>query len=229
MTAATVKTTVEVVPWVKTYHGKSCRKCGETLRYLADGHCVRCRREWATRRSNDPTVKCHRRGCEEPRHEKQTFCYRHLVESYLKSSEKKSDPTLKHPAYIRNRENSWRRAGILEPDGSGRFLSWATYEAVFEFQGKRCALCDRVFFHGERRNASADHDHKTGLFRGILCGGKIGCNLKFVARVENHGRQRHIDNDEPNGLPLADDEVHEYLNFPPAQGWLRSMKLGERR
>jgi len=39
-----------------------------------------------------------------------------------------------------------------------------------EAQGSACAICARPF---EGRSPHVDHDHQTGQFRGLLCG---GCN-----------------------------------------------------
>lgn len=41
------------------------------------------------------------------------------------------------------------------------------YDALYAFQGGRCALgCGA---NGASRRLSVDHDHKTGLVRGLLC------------------------------------------------------------
>lgn len=41
------------------------------------------------------------------------------------------------------------------------------YETLYMFQGQRCALCQRAT--GASRRLSVDHDHATGLVRGLLC------------------------------------------------------------
>jgi hypothetical protein len=41
------------------------------------------------------------------------------------------------------------------------------YNRIYEFQGGRCAICRRAT--GASRRLSVDHDHKTGLTRGLLC------------------------------------------------------------
>ena len=116
---------------------------------------------------------------------------------------------------VKVRERAWRKNGVLEPDGSGRTLSWETYEAVLRFQGGRCAVCDKVFFVGDKRSAAADHDHKTGLFRGVLCGVKRGCNLRFVGKVEHLGITKAVSG-------TGEEAALKYLADPPAQRWLRS-------
>lgn len=41
------------------------------------------------------------------------------------------------------------------------------YGELYLYQGKRCAICGRAT--GATRKLSVDHDHKTGLVRGLLC------------------------------------------------------------
>jgi hypothetical protein len=40
------------------------------------------------------------------------------------------------------------------------------YDAILEYQGGICAICDHP---PKTRRLSVDHDHKTGLIRGLLC------------------------------------------------------------
>jgi phage FluMu protein Com len=98
----------------------------------------------------------------------------------LATRRKVCDPVAKHPLYIRACERWWKRVGILEPDGSG-ILTWKTYEQTFKIQKGRCAVCEKVLDVSKKRDVCADHDHKTGLFRGVLC---AKCN-DLVARAEN--------------------------------------------
>jgi hypothetical protein len=46
-------------------------------------------------------------------------------------------------------------------------LTSEDYDALYEFQGGRCALC-RIAT-GKSRRLTVDHDHKTGKVRGLLC------------------------------------------------------------
>lgn len=41
------------------------------------------------------------------------------------------------------------------------------YWAIYEFQGGRCYICQRA--NGKFKRLSVDHDHKTGIIRGLLC------------------------------------------------------------
>jgi hypothetical protein len=46
-------------------------------------------------------------------------------------------------------------------------LAKGEYAQLYVFQGGKCALCRRAT--GASRNLSVDHDHATGLVRGLLC------------------------------------------------------------
>ncbi|EHB47637.1 Recombination endonuclease VII [Mycolicibacterium rhodesiae JS60] len=41
------------------------------------------------------------------------------------------------------------------------------YWEIYEFQGGRCYICQRA--NGKAKRLSVDHDHKTGVVRGLLC------------------------------------------------------------
>jgi len=41
------------------------------------------------------------------------------------------------------------------------------YWAIYKFQGGRCYICQRA--NGKKKRLSVDHDHKTGIVRGLLC------------------------------------------------------------
>lgn len=75
-------------------------------------------------------------------------------------------------------------------------LEVGEYEAILEHQGGRCAICQRAT--GRTRRLSVDHDHATGLVRGLLC---RPCNDML-----GHGR------DDPPFFRRAAD----YLEQPPA-------------
>jgi len=47
-------------------------------------------------------------------------------------------------------------------------LTVEDYWALYEFQGGKCALCQRAT--GKTKRLAVDHDHQTGEIRGLLCG-----------------------------------------------------------
>ena len=69
------------------------------------------------------------------------------------------------------RESQWRSYGILNADGT-TFTS-INYDRAYQVQSGRCLGCDRHQTEFKDR-LSADHDHVTKIFRGLLC---QGCNL----------------------------------------------------
>lgn len=82
---------------------------------------------------------------------------------------------------------------LLDHSGMGRAEKRA---ALLERQGGRCAIC------GAAGPSHADHDHATGLLRGMLC---PGCNWR---------EGRHA-----SALFAVDDPaVAVYLATPPAAG-----------
>jgi hypothetical protein len=69
------------------------------------------------------------------------------------------------------------------------------YDQLFQAQGGACAICG-----GKRRQRlSVDHDHKSGLVRGLLC---RMCNGRLLTAAR----------DKPDVLRSAAD----YLDEPPA-------------
>jgi len=57
-------------------------------------------------------------------------------------------------------------------------LTAAQREAMFIAQGSCCAVC-KTDTSGNKRGWHTDHDHVTGLVRGILC---QGCNVALHHR-----------------------------------------------
>lgn len=74
-------------------------------------------------------------------------------------------------------------------------ITEAEYQVMFEQQGGRCAICRGA----RRQNLDVDHDHKTGLVRGLLC---RRCNRRLLPAAT----------DKPEVLQRAID----YLTDPPA-------------
>jgi hypothetical protein len=77
----------------------------------------------------------------------------------------------------RQARNGMRRKRELE-----RTLIVSEYDRLLAAQGDRCAICGGVQLllnaHGEPRRLAVDHNHETGVIRGLLCNGcnyMIGC------------------------------------------------------
>lgn len=78
------------------------------------------------------------------------------------------------------------------------------YDALYEFQGGRCEICQRAT--GANRRLSVDHDHKTGEVRGLLC---RPCNTML-----GHARDN----------PVMFDRAIYYLRYPPYTEFLAASK-----
>lgn len=61
-----------------------------------------------------------------------------------------------------------RKAGVHERRVQQTYgLGAGDYGRLYLSQGRRCAICGRA--NGATRKLSVDHDHATGLVRGLLC------------------------------------------------------------
>lgn len=113
----------------------------------------------------------------------------------MKHERRKIDPIA---AKIKKAERRWLFAGIK--DISGKPLTWNTYEEVKRLQDNKCAICERNSLWGELQ---VDHDHRTGLFRGLLC---VDCNHYAVGTFERTGKYKDR---------KMEDAIREYLDNPP--------------
>ncbi|QDK03498.1 endonuclease VII [Mycobacterium phage Lucyedi] len=68
-----------------------------------------------------------------------------------------------HRGKKRERSSGAWGARILATYG----ISPEEYWQIYEFQGGRCYICQRA--NGKFKRLSVDHDHKTGIVRGLLC------------------------------------------------------------
>ena len=82
----------------------------------------------------------------------------------------------KNPSVLR--EDAWRALGIRNADGS--FFLQRDYDVIWRNQGGRCGLCGSLD-SGSKNGFHVDHDHDTGIVRGILC---KSCNSELVASLE---------------------------------------------
>lgn len=105
-----------------------------------------------------------------------------------------------------DRHNASRRVGKLR----GRYrMTVEQYEALLASQQGRCATCLKP---PGGRLLAVDHDHATGLVRGLLC---VFCNSKLVARHRGaHGAELF-------------DRVARYLRNPPAQDIMRGHTVAD--
>lgn len=77
------------------------------------------------------------------------------------------------------------------------------YDRLFRLQGGRCFICGRV---PRKIRLAVDHDHETGVPRGLLCANnENGCNRAVVANLES----------SPRGLVVAAKRLLLYATESP--------------
>lgn len=93
--------------------------------------------------------------------------------SYVKHREKRL-------AYESARESGWERSGRCKYE-QGKEVKWGShlkrmygitesdFYAMWERQGKVCAICRKECNKSSRTKLCVDHCHKTGKVRGLLC------------------------------------------------------------
>lgn len=99
--------------------------------------------------------------------------------------------SINHPDRVRN--NSWKTQGIKNSDGS--WFITIDYDRNYQIQQGKCKICGK--HQSELKLVLVvDHDHNTGIFRGLLC---YGCNrnlslfenieifLKFIDYLGSNG------------------------------------------
>lgn len=70
-----------------------------------------------------------------------------------------------HPEHAERFRQNNRRAQFKRKYG----ITLDDYDAIFEAQGGRCAVCSRGPGEDGRRYLAVDHDHYTNDVRGLLC------------------------------------------------------------
>lgn len=103
------------------------------------------------------------------------FKYR-AIEYKKRAARRAANPELyRRPA----RERSWREVGILNADGSQ--FTTIDYDRTYQIQQGRCLGCG--LHQSELKNRlHADHNHKTGVFRFLLC---TNCNTALGLARDN--------------------------------------------
>lgn len=109
-------------------------------------------------------------------------------------------------------------------------LSQEDYDALVVFQRGRCYVCGQV---PRKRRLAVDHDHETGVVRGLLCANdEFGCNMSLRRLLGDIAAARRLlDYVEKSPLErMRDGEdrpVYEGKSaFPSHQEQLRRSVLG---
>lgn len=89
-------------------------------------------------------------------------CKRVIVNAYAKNNLEKVNK--------KSRERQWKNRGMFNTNGSS--FSSLDFDRLYQIQQGCCALCLKHSSEFNRR-LHVDHDHKTGIVRGLLC---FNCN-----------------------------------------------------
>ena len=148
---------------------KPCVKCGQTERG-AFGNCKACARNYARLRNATPEGKTAKRASRDNTPEAKALrAAKRSTEEQLWRRRKR-----RTKAQVKERELAYaRRPDVRLRRYARRYnLSGAELKAKIEGQRGRCAACHGPLTPG--RGTHIDHDHASGVVRGILC---HDCNL----------------------------------------------------
>lgn len=64
-------------------------------------------------------------------------------------------------------------------------ITGAEYDALMKLQGGVCFVCQQP---PKSKRLAVDHDHATGIVRGLLCAGEWGCNFSVLGGLEKRAK-----------------------------------------
>ena len=89
---------------------------------------------------------------------RQTEEYKQYIKNYMESDAGKKSRRIAH----------WKKYGVINDDYEALYAKWC--------ETTHCEECKIELTTGNGKNKKClDHDHKTGLFRNVLCN---SCNIK---------------------------------------------------
>ncbi len=77
-----------------------------------------------------------------------------------------ADPVKKKKRWQASSNFNWKKAGIINPDGS--YFRCTDYDRCYQIQQGSCGICKKHQTEFKKVLA-VDHDHTTGIVRGLLC------------------------------------------------------------
>ena len=141
---------------------KTCKKCGCEVKPYGRRKLFRCKSCMDTKFFESDSCKC----CGGPKtwsKSGKTLSCRPCQKAHEERWRKEN------PGLLRNRlrEQHWKDYGAVNPDGSP--VTVKDYDNLLAYQDNGCAICG-VHEDDTKTNLHLDHDHETGLVRGLLCG-----------------------------------------------------------
>jgi hypothetical protein len=128
-------------------------------------------------------------------HGHDTFVIGRLENWYCRGCNNERSKKFRRQHKSRSKENLWKYYGIVNKDGS-RFTI-KDYSELFRKQRGRCAVCGTPQYN-LKKALSVDHDHKTGVVRGLLCNthnrvlGLLQDNIKDIKAFIGYLRQQTL-------------------------------------
>lgn len=105
--------------------------------------------------------------------------------NYSRSYNQRPEVKERNRIASRLRHHQRRDAGVLE----STLIPNRSYQFFHDRQGGVCAICKRPETHhdpsGRTKRLAVDHDHQTGLVRGLLC---HGCNAALGLMADDPAR-----------------------------------------
>jgi formamidopyrimidine-DNA glycosylase len=120
--------------------------------------------------------------------------------------------------YVSDRLSRWREIGV-------KINSWQEYVDVYNRAGGKCEICGKPlkltkFDDGDFEVARLDHDHETGMIRGILCD---DCNHIAISFDLNKKALEYLKNSElKNIISIEDKKTPKEIRIEREKSWKRS-------
>ncbi len=165
--------------------------------------------EFALDRSNPSGLSSHCSECNRITHRKHYEANRGKVRARNRKWARENPErvtALGKRAHAREIENGKYNERNLAKFG----LTPSDFEALLSAQGGGCAICGKS--RGQRR-LNVDHDHTTGIVRGLLCSGCNGARIGRLGDSPERAEARALSYERRAGYLRA---AADYLRNPPA-------------
>lgn len=128
-----------------------------------------------------PEVKARMKAClAAPEYKAQRKAYRARPEVKAREKARKKAYEAKPENKAQMKERDWRRRGIVG-------MTAEHYDRLLANQNGVCAICGKP---QNGRHLAVDHDHETGIVRGLLC---VHCNRVGLSWIERVGLVRVVE------------------------------------